>query len=79
MLFKDLKPSKSLPENINETMSKVERAKILSEQLFYTKKECYKYTEHKSKDGKSYWFCKKTQSSTWDKPECLSKLEGFCF
>lgn len=34
------------------------------------------WTEHKTPDGKVYFFHIKTQQSVWVKPEALTKLEG---
>ena len=62
--------------NLKET---IESAKSLTEDLLKIKGECSKYSEHKNKDGKTYYFCKRTQSSTWDKPTCFSIKEGIFF
>lgn len=34
------------------------------------------WTEHKTPDGKSYFYSSKTQQSVWEKPSALVELDG---
>lgn len=34
------------------------------------------WTEHKTPDGKTYYFSSKTQQSVWVKPDILTKFDG---
>ena len=48
----------------------------VEEQLFRLQDEVSSFTEHETPEGKKYYFNKKSNESTWDKPKVFSELQG---
>lgn len=43
------------------------------------KEHCASFSEYESQDGKKYYHNAKTNTSVWDKPQCLTDLPGEFF
>ncbi len=48
----------------------------VEEQLMRLQGEVSSFTEHETPEGKKYYFNKKSNESTWEKPKVFNELHG---